>query len=291
MESAGADIGWVARYADSTGVDEDKPYAWRYRDYVIDAFNRDLPYDQFVREQIAGDLLSAKTDGKINGRGIIATGFLALGPKALAQRDTMKKIYDVVDEQIDTVSKAFLGLTISCARCHDHKFDPILTKDYYSLASIFASTRSYADLEAPDSAYYVEPLVPKDVYDRYREHQKQIQAARLEIRAIEMLAVLQHMKDRLLPRLADYMTAARSVYQGGLRIEEVSDSQQLDVAVLKKWVEYLKPGKEYRVFLDEWNAASGDQIRPAAERYQERFAISLSRRHDGIVEWQLNVLF
>ncbi len=141
----------VARYADSTGMDEDHnyPYAWRYRDYVVKAFNDDLPYNQFVIEQLAGDLLPSDKPGAINERGIIATGFLALGPKPLAQQDRIKAIYDVVDEQIDTVSKAFLGLTVACARCHDHKFDPILTKDYYSMASIFASTECFRNLGRP----------------------------------------------------------------------------------------------------------------------------------------------
>ena len=117
----------VARYADSTGLDEDLPFpsAWRYRDYVIESFNRDLPYDQFVREQIAGDLIPAEKPGSVNVQGIVATGFLALGPRALAQIDKTRLEYDVIDEQIDTLSKTFIGLTVSCARCHDHKFDPI----------------------------------------------------------------------------------------------------------------------------------------------------------------------
>src|SRR5205807_782416 len=98
----------VARYADSTGADEDHryPYAWRYRDYVIDAFNRDVPYDQFVREQLAGDLLPAPDGSAVNARGIVATGLLALGPKALAQKDKTKMMYDIYDEQVDLVSKA-----------------------------------------------------------------------------------------------------------------------------------------------------------------------------------------
>jgi hypothetical protein len=123
-------------------MDEDHiyPYAWRYRDYVVKAFNDDLPYNQFVTEQLAGDLLPADKSGAVNERGTVATGFLALGPKPLAQQDRLKMIYDVVDEQIDTVSKAFLGLTVACARCHDHKFDPIPLTDYYGLYGIFKST-------------------------------------------------------------------------------------------------------------------------------------------------------
>jgi hypothetical protein len=118
----------VARYADSTGNDEDHryPYAFRYRDYVIDSFNKNIPFDQFLREQIAGDLLS---QGSLNPRGLVATGFLALGQKALAQHDKPKMMLDVYDEQIDTISKGILGVTLSCARCHDHKFDPLLSRD------------------------------------------------------------------------------------------------------------------------------------------------------------------
>ena len=134
----------VARYADSTGNDEDHryPYAWRYRDYVISAFNSDMPYDQFVREQVAGDLMPPAPGEPVNTRGVIATGFLALGPKALAQPDKRKMIVDVWDEQIDVTSRAFLGLTVACARCHDHKFDPLTTEDYYGLAGIFKSTQT-----------------------------------------------------------------------------------------------------------------------------------------------------
>jgi hypothetical protein len=104
----------VARYADSTGNDEDHryPYAWRYRDYVIDSFNQDVSYDQFLREQIAGDLMPA-ADGGVNRRGIVATGFLALGAKAIAQQDKVKMLYDVYDEQLDVMSKAVLGLTVN----------------------------------------------------------------------------------------------------------------------------------------------------------------------------------
>ena len=173
----------VARYADSTGADEDHryPYAWRYRDYVIDSFNRDTPYDRFVREQVAGDLLPADKPGEVNVRGIVATGFLALGPKLIAEQDKVKMFYDMVDEEIDTLSRAFLGLTVACARCHDHKFDPISTKDYYSLASIFASSKQLANVEAHVSELYFAPLVSKDVADRYEAHQAKIKDTQKEI--------------------------------------------------------------------------------------------------------------
>ena len=131
----------VARYAESSGKETDfaYPHAWRYRDYVIKAFNADMPFDQFIREQIAGDLFEARDD-KERAELLIATGFLAIGPKSHIEKNPLQFEMDVVDEQIDTVSQAFLGLTAACARCHDHKYDPVSQRDYYALAGIFRST-------------------------------------------------------------------------------------------------------------------------------------------------------
>lgn len=133
----------VARYADSNGLDENVAHgnAWRYRDYVVAAFNRDKGYDRFLLEQLAGDLLPAENERQRHEQ-LIATGFLGIGPKVLAEVDEAKMQMDIVDEQIDTVGRALLGLTLGCARCHDHKFDPIDTADYYGLAGIFKSTRT-----------------------------------------------------------------------------------------------------------------------------------------------------
>jgi hypothetical protein len=133
----------VARYAESSGKDVNVafPHAWRYRDYVISAFNADKPYDQFIREQIAGDLLTAKDD-RDKAEKLTATGFLAIGAKGLNEQNPRQFALDVADEQIDTVSQAVLGLTVACARCHDHKFDPIAQREYYAMAGIFLSTES-----------------------------------------------------------------------------------------------------------------------------------------------------
>ncbi len=130
----------VARYAESTGPSRNVPYphAWKYRDYVLDSINRDVPFHQFIQEQVAGDLLKVSEGEK--DRALIATGFLALGPKDVNQRFKERFLMDNVDEQVDTVTRSVLGLTVSCARCHDHKFDPIPAKDYYSIAGIFTST-------------------------------------------------------------------------------------------------------------------------------------------------------
>lgn len=130
----------VVRYGESAGSSRDAltPYAWRYRDYVIDSFNADKPYDRFVTEQLAGDLLPAENAEQKNKQ-TVATGLLAIGSKSLNGGNLQ---LNIADDQIDVVGKAMLGLTISCARCHDHKFDPIPTKDYYALAGIFTSTET-----------------------------------------------------------------------------------------------------------------------------------------------------
>ena len=131
----------VARYADSNGFDENVAHgnAWRYRDYVVAAFNRDKPFDRFIIEQLAGDVLPYGGEAQQHEQ-LIATGFLSIGPKVLAETDQAKMRMDIIDEQLDTTGRAFLGLTLGCSRCHDHKFDPIDTADYYGLAGIFKST-------------------------------------------------------------------------------------------------------------------------------------------------------
>ena len=135
----------VARYADSNGLDENIALgtAWRYRDYVVRAFNHDKPFDRFLTEQIAGDLLPAR-DLAERQEHATATAFLNLGAKVLAEPDKEKLAMDVIDEQLETTGRAFLGMTLGCVRCHDHKFDPVTQADYYALAAIFKSTQSFS---------------------------------------------------------------------------------------------------------------------------------------------------
>jgi hypothetical protein len=140
----------LARYADTNGADENYAYpnAWRYRDYVVRSLNADKPYNQFVAEQLAGDLLLSSNSQltTLNSELLTATGFLVLGPKMLAEQDKPKLVMDLVDEQVDAVGQTFLALTLGCARCHDHKFDPVSAADYYALAGIFKSTKTMANL-------------------------------------------------------------------------------------------------------------------------------------------------
>ena len=134
----------VARFAESSGKEANIsfPYAWRYRDYVIDCVNADMPFNRFLTEQIAGDLLPHDSSAE-RARLLIATGFLAVGPKNLDEANEKQFRADLVDEQIDAVTRAVMGSSIACARCHDHKFDPITMHDYYALAGIFTSTKTY----------------------------------------------------------------------------------------------------------------------------------------------------
>jgi hypothetical protein len=175
----------VARYSDSNGLDWNElfAHAWRYRDYVVRVFNEDRPFDQFIREQLAGDLLPGRTEAETYERQV-ATGFLVMGPKLLALQDRTQLYLDVVDEQVETTTKAFLGLTVSCARCHDHKFDPIPTRDYYALAGIFKSTRVLGPT-LPRNArvmYWMErPLVPEDVAEKLAEARRRHAAGIKEI--------------------------------------------------------------------------------------------------------------
>jgi len=137
----------LVRYAESTGKDENHalPYAYTYRDYVIQAFNEDLPYHQFIKEQLASDLFVNTRSEQEQLKHLPATAFNMFGPKNIAERDLNQLCMDVIDEQLDNISLTFLGLTMSCARCHDHKFDPISTKDYYALAGILKSTETLED--------------------------------------------------------------------------------------------------------------------------------------------------
>jgi hypothetical protein len=175
----------VARYADSNGLDENLVYrnAYRYRDYVIQSFNQDKPYDQFLEEQIAGDLLPDTGDLQTTFERWTATGFLSLGAKMLAEDDPVKMEMDIIDEQVDTISRTFMGLTVGCARCHDHKFDPIPQADYYSLAGIFKSTKTMENFKVV-ARWHEYVLAPKADRDRLQAHLERIEEKNKEIAKI-----------------------------------------------------------------------------------------------------------
>ena len=177
----------LARYAETNGYERDaaKPSVWRYRDYVITAFNSDKPYDRFIREQVAGDELP-----DANAETLIATGFHRLGPWDDEPADALQDRADQVDDMIRTTSQAFLGVTLGCARCHDHKFDPLTARDYYSLAAVFAPLKrtqsGRSDLDAPaGTRAELSALAERD--QRIAQLTKELDAARSAFR-IEFLA-------------------------------------------------------------------------------------------------------
>ena len=166
----------VARYADSDGYEQDvdRKNAWRYRDYIVNAFNSDKPYDEFITEQIAGDELDEATH-----ESRIATGFLRAGPRVnFREKDNPERRWDYLDDVIATLGRGVLGMTIQCARCHDHKFDPILQKDYYSMA---ASIYGYIETDWP--------MLPDDQAQEYltltAEYDDRVSVIREQIREIE----------------------------------------------------------------------------------------------------------
>jgi hypothetical protein len=180
----------VARYADYYDANPkartpscELTEAWRYRDWVVDAFNSDLPYDQFIKHQIAGDQLPSPTAEEVYPAGLIATTFLSNGVWDRGDADKEKIISDMADDNIDTIGKAFLGLTLGCARCHDHKFDPVSTEDYYALAGIFYSTHILKDLGAKGAEYDMNrvPLVPRAVVTERETREAQLKEVQAKI--------------------------------------------------------------------------------------------------------------
>ncbi|MSR66152.1 MAG: DUF1553 domain-containing protein [Pedosphaera sp.] len=173
----------VVRYADSNGMDENAAHAnaWRYRDYVVDSFNRDKPFDGFLIEQVAGDLLVNAPAPATPHERLIATGFLSLGPKVLAEADKVKMEMDIIDEQVDTLGRALMGVTFGCARCHDHKFDPVTAADYYALAGIFKSTKTMLSLTTI-AKWNEHPVANAAELAAKEIHDKKIAAHKEEIR-------------------------------------------------------------------------------------------------------------
>ena len=173
----------VARYSDSNGLDENIALgtAWRYRDYVVKSINADKPFDQFLTEQLAGDLLDSR-DIPTRHERVTATAFLNLGAKVLAEPDKEKLAMDVIDEQIDVMGRAFMGLTLGCVRCHDHKFDPIPQTDYYALAAIFKSTQSFSvDRIGALSTAYEAPMGSLDDFAAVKSSERILKEQRAAV--------------------------------------------------------------------------------------------------------------
>ncbi len=236
----------VARYADSNGLDENVAYgtAWRYRDYVVRSFNTDKPFDQFIREQIAGDLLVKDEGGRMRDEQtkfdpLIATGFLSLGPKVLAEVDEKKMELDIVDEQLDTVGQAIMGITLGCARCHDHKFDPFTHEDYYGFAGIFVSTKTMEHFKKI-ARWHENPIhSPSDMLPS-SEHQKSVAKLNEAIKALTnktdeaSKAELKKYKDELATMQKNAPELPTAI--------GVTDAKATDIALLRRG-NHLTPDK------------------------------------------------
>lgn len=214
------------------------PNAYLYRDWVIKAFNDDLPYDQFVRAQLAGDLLG---DAATRARTLPALGFLGLGPWYYDNGAVEITRADERHDRVDVVSRGFLGLTVGCARCHDHKYDPIPTKDYYSLAGVFLNT-----------SYHEYPLVPKSVVDEFTLQDKQIEKKEKLLEEFTKIESTQ-LGETLALQASKYMAAAWKV--AGEPKEEVSkvvDADKLDYELFDRWLKFLAKPPRFYPYLTKW---------------------------------------
>lgn len=224
----------VARYADSNGLDENLAFAnaYRYRDYVVAAFNADKPFNDFVQEQIAGDLIYAglPDDPQSVARkqaGLTATSFLVIGAKMLAEDDPVKMQMDIIDEQVDTIGRAFMGLTLGCARCHNHKFDPISIEDYYALAGIFKSTKTMSKFSVV--AHWQErPLASADEMALQQMHQQQVQEQQAAIDQLVKAADEQVVKEAQ-AHVGSYLLAAASQLQSAQLLNKIDGQKPAEV--------------------------------------------------------------
>src|SRR5262249_24898086 len=248
---------WGRHWLDLVRYTDDFDEAWRYRDWVVKAFNDDLPYDQFVVNQIAGDRLPAPSPlpsppagggGKgrgaaVNAEGIVATTLLSIGP--WSGIDRKKRMADIVDDQIDTVGRSFLGLTLACARCHDHKFDPLTAADYYGLAGIFYSSRVIADTVylSHGTQRLRIPLVPPSEREKHRRHMTRVHELERKLRR-EVEERYAAFARSLLPQTARYLLASweyqnRPADQVNLSTEDWAKKRGLHRFALAQWIAYL----------------------------------------------------
>ena len=259
----------VARYAedDVRGLDPKgrgyMPFsgAYRYRDWVIKQFNQDLPYDQFLKLQLAGDKLPYKTKAEYE-ENITATSYLGAGPWVWDQAEPIQGRSDERNERVDAVTRGTLGLTVACARCHNHKYDPITQKDYYALVGIFAN-----------STYKEYPTVSPAEATDYETNEAKLEKLQIKLREYTQTESKQ-LADALANETANYMVAAWNVLgKPKSTVEEASASAKVDPEVLRRWVDYLSKPVQYD-YLKDWCAmiaADGgneDQAKVLAQAFQ-----------------------
>ncbi|MCX7420806.1 MAG: PSD1 and planctomycete cytochrome C domain-containing protein [Planctomycetia bacterium] len=292
---------WARHWLDVARYGEDQahtfaarmyPSGFRYRDWVVSSFNNDLPYDRFIVEQIAGDLLPS-TEETDRLKRLPALGYFALGPVYYADAGCAGKAQaDEIDDRVDTLTRGFLGLTVSCARCHDHKFDPIPTQDYYALAGVFAS-----------SQYREAPLAPDDVVKQYDERAKALKDFEKKL-ADSQTAEARKFGESLAPQVAKYVVGSwklqnRRKKENKFAIAKVAEELGLNEFILERWIQFLTPDtvrqKPYLIALKQAlegqdaatdladDAAALAVVEKAGVTLQEQFVAALRTRdeHEG----------
>jgi mono/diheme cytochrome c family protein len=260
----------VARYAedDVRGLDPRgrgyMPFegAYVFRDWVIKSINEDIPYDQFVRLQLAGDFLARNLDGAARHDALAATAYIGDGPWLWDQAEPIQGRADERAERVDAVSRGLMGLTVGCARCHNHKYDPISQRDYYSMVGLFANStfREYPMASPEEVASYQEKL----------KHYVDLQKERDEFNKMETRSLA----NALAYQTSNYVVAAWRVSgKPKMKVEEAADKANLDPQLLQRWVDYLKNHHNYP-YLNDWQAmvASGgeeDEARTLADIFQK----------------------
>ena len=240
----------VVRYCDSrdvrhTGQPYDVNEAWRYRDWVVNAVNRDMAYSDFITDQLAGDILAGSREDKASRARNIATGMLVIGEWGSGDADAKKMYTDIVDDQIHVVSQTFMGLSLTCARCHDHKFDPLLTRDYYAMAGIFFSTqiatpRTDAPLmriaipEPQDQARYDQHLAMiADLETQIQQQHKQTVGNLVTQSSDYLLAVGDY-------QIQESQKPGDKTKQQRTSVEQLCQDRSLNPVIFRAWSDFLK---------------------------------------------------
>ncbi len=261
----------VARYAEDqahTFAVTPKRYAYLYRDWVVRAFNADMPFDRFVTLQLAGDLLPAGTNETTDElfTRIAGMGFLGLGAEYYKNTAREQAIAEELDDRVDVVSRVFLGLTVSCARCHDHKFDPIPTRDYYSLAGLFYGT----NLTNAPLATQAEQKSYNDAQARVKQQEDAVTGM--------LTAAGKAAATKAVARTADYLVAAREVQSGKTKVNAAAKANELEPYFLDRWVKFSDPANASKApaITKDWFAlkadAKADAVKAAATAVQTKLA-------------------
>jgi mono/diheme cytochrome c family protein len=265
----------IARYAEDDvrgAKQEEYPNAFRYRDWVINAFNQDKPYDLFVKEQIAGDLMQKK--GGREYESMAATGFFGAGPWYYDTAVPPLARANERNERIDVVTRGFLGLTVACARCHNHKYDPISINDYYALAGVF-SGMEYAEY----------PLVPEKVVANFKQHETEEEEAKAALKDF-LSRQRSDLAEIFANSTSQYVVATWIVLRGPkLTAKDCAAGEKLDLETLERWITYLKKPQHDHPYLDNWaklltRTGSREEATSAGDEFQRMLLSTLAQQKE-----------